>query len=107
MDEQIIEQATQALVTHSRIPKYDGNGQTCAGCNHLDGEPDGPNSPRHMAHVARAVLEAVAPAIAAQALRDAGREALQRGDIGCPDDDCPTVWDWLCLKADRIEKEES
>lgn len=88
----LIEQAAHALIRHSRIPKFDGHdGQRCAGCDHLDGETDGPNSPRHLAHAARAVLEAVAPAIRAAGERKALRDLANSID--------PTGYGWTDVKS--------
>lgn len=48
---------TEILVRHQRIPMYDGLAQRCSGCDHLLGESDGPNSPRHAEHLARLVAD--------------------------------------------------
>jgi hypothetical protein len=57
-DTETHEALTTLLVAHQRIPLFRGSvGQRCTGCDSLYGEPDGPNSPRHAAHLA-AVLTA-------------------------------------------------
>lgn len=48
------------LLAHQRIPLFDDRGgQRCTGCDNLHGEPDGPNSPRHVAHLAARIAEAL------------------------------------------------
>ena len=52
----------EAMIRHQRIPKGVGSGNTCGGCNHLDGETDGANSPRHVEHQIEVGLAALAAA---------------------------------------------
>ena len=74
IDPALVEKAVRAAVAHQRIPTFDdAGGHRCSGCDHLRGEPDGANSPRHAEHQVRAVLDAVAPAIQEAALLEAAR----------------------------------
>jgi hypothetical protein len=52
------EALTELIVAHQRIPMYGHipNAQRCTGCDHLKAESDGPNSPRHAAHLAQVIL---------------------------------------------------
>ncbi|UPU15915.1 hypothetical protein [Stenotrophomonas virus Jojan60] len=58
-----------------------------------------PTIPHYSRHIARAVLVAAGPMIAAQALRDAARDARHRWGVK------PDPSDWLTDRADQIEKE--
>ena len=43
----------EVIVRHQRIPLFNGTGNNrCSGCGNLHNATDGPNSPRHAAHVA-------------------------------------------------------
>lgn len=67
------------LFGHQRIPTYDGTaGQRCTGCDSLNGETDGPNSPRQAKHLAALILEAgwVSPEESEAREAAARREAL-------------------------------
>lgn len=58
------------IMAHQRIPMYDGSGpvytdsglpaQRCSGlgCDSLEGESDGPNSPRHAWHLTDLIIAA-------------------------------------------------
>jgi hypothetical protein len=52
--------AMKVQIQHQRIPLFDGTqGQRCVGCDALRGATDGPNSPRHAAHVAEQIAVAI------------------------------------------------
>lgn len=74
-DPALVEKAIRAVIAHQRIPTYSDQGQLpahrCCGCDHLRGESDGPNSPRVAEHQVRAVLDAVADDLRAEALEGA------------------------------------
>lgn len=58
---QIEKTLADVAVQHQRIPINPRNSDhQCSGCDHLRGEPDGPNSPRHAAHVAAEQMKAIA-----------------------------------------------
>jgi hypothetical protein len=52
------EELFHLIFRHQRIPTYVGHGQRCTGCDHLNGETDGPNSPRHTQHLVDLILAA-------------------------------------------------
>lgn len=56
------EAIAKVIVSHQRIPLFNGGlGQRCSGpgCTAFYGETDGPNSPRHAAHVAERIARAL------------------------------------------------
>ena len=70
------------ILAHQRIPLFDGTqGQRCVGCDNLRGETDGPNSPRHAAHLADAILRAgFGPVREVEAERDRWRGRCEQHD---------------------------
>lgn len=78
------------------------------GGGHLRDDADADNPYRPIANAALIALIAVVARrereAAARALRDAEREAHERGDIG--KNDGPEAWAWLAHLADRVERGE-
>lgn len=105
----LLEQAARAI--YAKYPDR----QPWDGDSYAFGENPGGYRTELARGQARAVLEAVAPAIAANALRDAGREwaegAWQDAYAAFPvEDDISSVQaaeKWLNERADQITKEES
>lgn len=93
----LTEQIAELLAEHQRIPMFDGSdGQRCSGgCDELRGEPDGPNSPRHAAHVAAILAARLAdsrPAVTEAAV-EAAAEALHGiNNDPIPDEDNIPPW---------------
>lgn len=52
------EELFHLIFRHQRIPTYVGLGQRCTGCDHLNGETDGPNSPRQTQHLVDLIIAA-------------------------------------------------
>lgn len=52
------EELFHLIFRHQRVPTYVGHGQRCTGCDHLKGETDGPNSPRHTQHLVDVIIAA-------------------------------------------------
>lgn len=52
------EELFHLIFRHQRIPTYIGLGQRCTGCDHLNGETDGPNSPRQAQHLVDLIIAA-------------------------------------------------
>lgn len=49
----------ELLLAHQRVPLLDGTtNKRCLGCDSLNGEPDGANSPNHAAHLADGLVQA-------------------------------------------------
>ena len=69
----------RVLLTHQRIPmgSVDHGVYLCTGCDDLLGSTDGPNSPRHAAHVAQTL--AADPGVRAAVEREARAEAWDEG----------------------------
>lgn len=61
-DAGLVEQIARVIVEHQRIPTFERDGEKrCSGCDHLRGEPDGANSPRHARHVAEQIVARFLP----------------------------------------------
>lgn len=115
-DEALMAKAAEAMIQHQRIPLFNApGGKRCGGCDYMYGEPDGPNSPSHVEHQARAVLDAVADDLRAEALREAASEMNAEGISFKPAgwgsnpadqqtlDALVAAMNWLRDRADRIE----
>lgn len=78
-DRERVEALVMAVCRHQRVPTYaDSWSNKCSGCDNLHGATDGPNSPRHVEHQIRVLLDSPAMRdLLAEAKADAWDEGYE------------------------------